>query len=166
MAPVDGRAQGLLARRSQGAGRRQQAQAVLEPDEDFVDLHHPHAGCGQLDRQGDAVETAADLSDLGRVITPSARMQAGASWLVRRTAGPHRSSTGFQPRRSGRGKGDGEGRHGPQLLPRNPQRLAAGRQYTKQPGRPAGWLPPGGRTPPAGARNCPAPGAGCARAGS
>jgi hypothetical protein len=57
-----------LAGQRGAAPAHQQAEAVLEPREQLVDRQEADAGGGQLDRQRDAVQAAAQLDDRARVL--------------------------------------------------------------------------------------------------
>ena len=66
VAPVHRRLQRLVP--GQGAAAPgEEAEAVVEPGPDLVDREHGDARRGELDRQRDAVEAAADLGDGGAV---------------------------------------------------------------------------------------------------
>ena len=65
VAPIDRGAQGLLARQGGAAAAGQQAKGIVQPRGDLLDAEHLHAAGGQLDRERNAVEPAADLGDGG-----------------------------------------------------------------------------------------------------
>ena len=67
VAPLDGRAQRLLARQRGPAAAGEQAEAVVELGQDLLDPQHAGARRRQLERQRDAVEPPADLGDGRRV---------------------------------------------------------------------------------------------------
>ena len=66
VAPADRRAQRALAQREVAIARRQQVERVVEPLQQRGGLQHAHAGRGQLEREGQAVEPAADRGDRPR----------------------------------------------------------------------------------------------------
>jgi hypothetical protein len=67
MAPLDGRAQGLLPLGEIAAAGGQQRQPPIQPDQQLVRREHLHPGRCQLDRQGQAVEAVADLREAAAV---------------------------------------------------------------------------------------------------
>ena len=67
VAPVDQRAQRLLARQRGAAAAGQQPEAVVQPRGDLLRRKHLDARGRQLDRQRDAVQPVADLRDGGRI---------------------------------------------------------------------------------------------------
>jgi hypothetical protein len=68
IAPVDGRAQRLLARDGRPAATGEQAELVVEARRDALDRQHLDPRGGQLDRQRDAVQAPADLDQRGGVV--------------------------------------------------------------------------------------------------
>ena len=67
VAPADRRAQRALAKRQIAIARRQQVERVIEPLEQRRGLEDSHARRGELERQRQAVEPAADRGDRRRV---------------------------------------------------------------------------------------------------
>jgi hypothetical protein len=63
VAPVDQRAQGLLARKRAAVAPCQQLEAVTQVERDLLDRHRPYAGGSELDGQREAVEAAADFGN-------------------------------------------------------------------------------------------------------
>ena len=61
--PIDGGAQGLLARQGGAAAAREQAETIAQPLRDLLDGQRAHARRGKLERQRDAVEPMADPGD-------------------------------------------------------------------------------------------------------
>ena len=86
MAPVQRRLQRLLARHTSAASG-QQREPVAQAIDDFRRLQVPSLGCRQLDGEGNAVETPADLLhryDVGEV---AAARRSGAVDEQRRCVG-------------------------------------------------------------------------------
>ena len=67
VAPLEGRLQRLLARRRGAAACAQQPEAVVQPLRDRVRPQRAEPGCGELDREREAVEPVADANYLARV---------------------------------------------------------------------------------------------------
>ncbi len=65
--PLDRVGDAAVTGRSPETGAVQDGGARVEPTEDVGDAERPRAGGGNLQRQGKAVETAAQLADSGRV---------------------------------------------------------------------------------------------------
>ena len=72
VAPVDGPAQRLVARGKIAPAAGQQLQSVLEPPERLLGREQLHPGCGELDREWQAVQPRADLGD-GRSVLAGER---------------------------------------------------------------------------------------------
>lgn len=75
IAPIDQRALRLLARQRRPAATSEQAEAVVEPLRHLLHRHRTHPGRGQLQRQRNAIQPAADLGNDGRV--PRGQREAG-----------------------------------------------------------------------------------------
>ena len=112
--------------------------------------HRHHAGGGQLDGEGDAVEPLADRGDRG-----------GFVGIVEREAGLHRLGSLDEELHGGcTGAGLGvEGWDRPHVLGRKPQPLTAGGQDLHGGRRRSGSCRRGRRRPTARARSCRARGA-------
>ena len=67
VAPVDRRAERLLARGQVAWAAGEEVEALLEPGEQRLRREQLRAGGGELDREREAVEADADLGDRGRV---------------------------------------------------------------------------------------------------
>ena len=63
VAPLDGRLQGLLACHCSPAPARQQPEPVVQTVGDCCWTHHADPRCGELDAQGEAIESSADPGD-------------------------------------------------------------------------------------------------------
>ena len=101
-APVDQGVERLLARDGRPATAGEESEPVAEARRDLVGRHGRHAGGGELDRERDAVEAAADLGDrrrrsIGRGVKPGPRRRRAP-----RTAG-RPPSTRHPPRRPAAG---------------------------------------------------------------
>jgi len=68
VAPLNGRAQRLVAGRSGALAARQQAEAIVEVSQDLIGGEHSCPGRRQLDGQGNAIQTPADLRDRRGVV--------------------------------------------------------------------------------------------------
>ena len=68
VAPVDQRAQRLLARQRRAIAAGQQTEAIGQPRRDLLDRQRAHARGGQLERERNAVEALADAGDRRRVV--------------------------------------------------------------------------------------------------
>jgi hypothetical protein len=113
-APVDDRAQRLVAGERGAHTGGEQAEPVVEAVGDLLGREGAQAGGGQLDGERLAVEAAADLGD------------GGPGGGVEREAGPH---GGGPVDEELDGVGFGERVDGVQHLARHPQRLAAGGEH-------------------------------------
>ena len=137
--PLQGGAQGALARRSGPVAGRQQPEPVAQPGADLLRRQDPDPGRGQLDRQRQAVERPADRGDGGRVLRTDGKSRARRGAPVREQADG--LVTERVPGRRVRARGrHRQGRHPPGGLARHAQRLAARHEY-RQPRR-AGQQPP------------------------
>ena len=145
-APVDHGAQRAVARQRGAAAAGEQPEAVVEARGELLDRHRAQPRGGELDRQRQPVEAAADLARRRRRRARS-RGAAAARSLNRRTRGVVGSSGGI----------------GDEALARDRQRLAAGGD-DPQPGAAGqqlvGELGDGARS---GARSCRAAGSSRAR---
>ena len=122
VAPVDGRSQGLLALGEVARAAAQEAEPVVEPVAQDLRREQPEAGGGELDRQRQAVEPAADLRDGGRRCRPSARSPGRRRGRGRRTAARPRTRRWPAPW-PGRGRAAGA-RAGERRRPARPGRGA------------------------------------------
>ena len=164
VAPVQGRRQRPVPGQGGPAAARQQPEAVVQPGRDLLHRQRPHPGRRQLDRQGDAVQPAADLGHRGRVRARRGRSRARPPGPARRTGAP--------PRRPPAGR---RGRRPAAVR----QTASEGTRQTTSPATPSGSrlvartrsrgqalqqrLRRARRRRRAGARSCPAPAAGGAR---
>src|SRR6266571_6224619 len=74
VAPVDGCSKGLVPNCAATATAPQQREAVLEMGQHLGWAEHTDPSGGELDRQGQPVETAAKLPDSRRILDPHGRM--------------------------------------------------------------------------------------------
>jgi hypothetical protein len=127
IAPVQRRTQGAVARQRRTAAAAEQTEDVVQAPRDLLGGYHPDAGGGQLDRQRDAVEPAADLRDRGAVRLAEAE---GGEHGARAVDEELHRLAGGQPLRGEllRVVGERERGHQPGRLARNAERLAAARQ--------------------------------------
>src|SRR4029453_3649856 len=68
VAPVDQRAQRLLARKRCPVAAREQAETVGQPRRDLLDRERAAARGGQLERKRDAIKALADSGNRRRVV--------------------------------------------------------------------------------------------------
>ena len=61
--PCDRGLEGLLARHHGAAATREETEPVVEPGGDAVRVHHPDAGCRELERERQTVEASTDARD-------------------------------------------------------------------------------------------------------
>ena len=73
VAPIDQRAQRLLARQSRPIAARQQTEAIRQALRNALDGQRAHAGRRKLDRERYAVEAMADVDDEDRVLLGQAK---------------------------------------------------------------------------------------------
>ena len=148
-----------MARQRGAAPAGQQAEPVGQPVEDLLHGEDPGPDRGQLDRQRQAVEPAAQVDD---------RRLVGGGQLER--ARGRRRPLGEQHDRlvpaaarasgsAGSGRGQLQGRHRDHVLPRHRQRLPAGgdHPHARRGPQQVGHRP--ARRRRAGARSCPRPAA-------
>jgi hypothetical protein len=122
VAPVERRPERLLARRGGAAAGREHAEAVLEPRRKVLYRQDAHAGGGQLEGQGDAVQPPAHLGHRRGVVERQGELRQRRRRPVDEE--PHRLGPGDvldggRPPGVG-GVGHGEGRDPPHRLPRHP----------------------------------------------
>ena len=124
--PFDERLEGLVAAQRAAPASGQEAEAIVQPGRDLVDAEHAHPRGGELDGQGDAVQTVADLASAGPFwsVTRKAGSTATARSTKRRTA-PYRSRL----RAVGAGAPSGSG---------GPGRASDGTRQAVSPGTPSG----------------------------
>ena len=125
MAPVEGRAQGLVAERRRAGPADQDREHVVQPLRQLAGGQDPHPRGGQLDRERQAVDAAAHLQDRGGVVVrePERRQHQLRPLLEE----PDRVVRGQR----GRGRcrpvlGQRERRDRPAPLPVHAEHLAAG----------------------------------------
>ena len=97
VAPVDQRAQRLLARQRGAVAAGQQPEAIVQALGDLLDRQRAHARRGELDRERNAVEPPADVRRLparSASVTRSAGCAAVARSTNRRTAANRVSASG------------------------------------------------------------------------
>ena len=127
VAPVDQRAQRLLAAQRGARAAGEQAEAVAEAVGDLLGRQHRDAGGRQLDRERYPVEPMADLRDRGRVL--GGEREAGldpAGALDEQAHG--RVGEHFGRRLRAVGVRGGQRRHTPGALAGDAEQLAAARQ--------------------------------------
>ena len=134
VAPVEGRAQGLMAARRAAGSPGKDGEDVVEPLRQLGGRQNPHPRRRQLYRQRQPVQAAADLQDGGGVVV--ADPERGPHELRPLFEEPHRVRGG--QRGSGRGPGgglvrgqrrwQGQRRDRPAAFPLDAERLAAGRE--------------------------------------
>ena len=127
VAPVERRAQGLVARQRRAPAARQQPEAIVQERRQPAHAEGVDAGSRELDRERDAVQPAADLGDerrigIAQLEAVEDRRRALDEQLHRREA---ERLGGGEP---GRRRRDRQRRQAMHPLALGPQRLAAGRQ--------------------------------------
>ncbi len=84
VAPVDQRAQRLLARQRGAVAAGQQAEAIVQARRDALDRQRAHARGGELERERNAVQPPADVGDRG-ARSASVTRKAGCAAAARST---------------------------------------------------------------------------------
>ena len=126
VAPVDQGGHRLVPRQSAGVSAGEQTEALVEPLGDLARREDLHARGGQLDRQRNAVEPAADLGNIRRVVVASTQSRRRPQAHDRRTARPRHTQYVLRtPARIGWNR---KRRQPIDTLARNLQRLSAGRE--------------------------------------
>ena len=136
VAPLDGGAQGLLARARGAAAGGEDVEAVAQAGGDLLEREGGDARRGQLDGQRHAVQAPADLLDRRLVVLAGAEARVGGGALDEEAAGL------------------GQRRHPPDDLALAVQRLAARGHDAHARARRAGGPRPGARRRRSRARSC------------
>ncbi len=130
-APVDDGAQRAVARQRGAAAAGEQPEAIVEAPGDLLGRQRAQAGGGELDRQRQAVQPAADLDDRGDVLRVDGeagrRRRAAVGEQLDRRMGERLVDAGVRA-------GPGQRRDLDQPLADDAQRLAAGRQDAQRAG--------------------------------
>ena len=116
-----------------------------------------HAGGGQLEGQGQAVQPAADLRHRHRVLRRSGRSPAAPGGPARRTGAPPRTRPAARSAAASRGSGAASEGTRQAASPGDAQRLPAGGQHAQAGAGPQQGVRQARRRRPPGARSCPAP---------
>lgn len=113
VAPVDERAQGLLTWQGRAAAAGEQAKTIVEARAHLGDAERTHPRRGELEGQGHAVETGADLADGERVVAREHEGRIGGAHAIDEQSdriegggdGDDVVTGGFEPLRAGRRQG-------------------------------------------------------------